>query len=548
MSMNTAHQNRWFRPAPRLLEADRAVGKSYWKTAGVFSAVVALATLAPSASMAQHLRRLPPVSPVLDDASHTGDVRLASHIEPVEFDSAPATQTVRASSIVPPSIVSEEFLSRRADHVQTIDLANALALGGASSLQVELARERVIESQSKLLEARAFWLPSLRFGLGYTRHDGQIQETQGPVIQSGRNSLFVGGGAGLGNAPLLGGAGGPPRLFVNLSLSDAFFAPLAAARMLDASDAAESATLNDELLAVAEAYFELVGAHGRRANAATALQAADQMVRLTTLFEREGAGSQAEVDRATAERTHWQLAVEDADRSANARSAELARLLSLDAGIVLVPAEDQVAPVTVVSLQMPREALIAQGLTARPEMAEHQWLVAAALEQMRQEYWRPWLPNVQVGASGGSFGGGPANTFANQRGRGDVELLAIWELQNMGLGNRALRQQQSSHVRAAETEAELMRDQIIAQIVTAAGDVESFRRQTDLAQQGIIAAEASYRRNESRVREAEGLPLELLQSIRARAAAHDDYTHAATSYSRAQYQLLRALGQPPDVP
>ena len=84
-------------------------------------------------------------------------------------------------------------------------------------------------------------------------------------------------------------------------------------------------------------------------------------------------------------------------------------------------------------------------------------------------------------------------------------------------------------------------------VVTAAADAASYGEQIEVALAGVSAANDSYRRNLDRIREGEGLPIELLQAIRARGAAQDAYTKATTSYNRAQYNLLRALGQPPEA-
>ncbi|MCH2401109.1 MAG: hypothetical protein MK364_18480, partial [Pirellulales bacterium] len=88
---------------------------------------------------------------------------------------------------------------------QVIDLASALAMGGANHLQIALARERVVQAHSDLITAQALRLPSLQFGVGWNKHDGRLQETQGNVLEVSRNSLFVGGGLGLGNAPPIAG-------------------------------------------------------------------------------------------------------------------------------------------------------------------------------------------------------------------------------------------------------------------------------------------------------------------------------------------------------
>ena len=500
------------------------------------------------------VQRIPPVTgshlPALQQVAHRADG------DPREWTRGAFRPAVLPldeprGSVLPgelPPVSPEEIEAALANMQMPIDLANALALAGASSLQIRLARERVIEAQANYLGAKANWLPSLRFGLGYNRHNGRIQATNGQVIEASRNSLFVGGGAGLGDVPLNGGAGGPPRLFVSLSLADAYFAPKVANRLVGAAGAAARATLNDEMLAAAEAYYDLAEIHGLLANALAARKAAGQMHQLTSLFAQEGNGSLAEVDRAQTELTFWDQAVNEASRQTNVASAKLARLLRLDPNLILVPVETKITPVEVIPSDIPRHELVAQGMAGRPELAQYRWLVGAAHGRLKQERWRPWLPNLHVGASGGTFGGGQSGAFTNQSGRDDLDLLAVWEWRNMGLGNAALQRNRGSQVRQANYQVKLIGDQIAEQIVAASGDVSNYREQIDITLAGVGASQNSYRRNLHRIEQAEGIPLELLQAIRARNAAQDAYTKATSDYNRAQYRLLRAIGQPPVEP
>ena len=429
-----------------------------------------------------------------------------------------------------------------------IDLANALAMGGAGHLQIQLARQRVIEAQTRLLESKALCLPSLRFGVGWNRHEGRIQATNGDIVEVSRNSQFVGVGAGWGTAPLAGGSGGPLRLMVNLSLSDAIFEKRVSAWLVDAEFSGESATVNDSLLDIAVAYFNLLEAHGLLANTRVGLGAADEMINMTTAFAREGAGAQSEVDRATTERAFWQQSVEDAQRRTVAASAELIRLLRLDPTGELTPAETVVVPLELVDPDIPVQELIRLALAGRPELAQHQSIVQARLMQWNQEHWRPWLPHLQAGISAGTFGGGQGSTFADDAGRSDLDLLAVWEVRNLGIGNIARNGRRASQMRQAQIQAEWLQDQIVAQTVTAASDVASYRRQIDTAEGRIAAAGESYRLNAERVSQGEGLPIELLQAIRAQTSALDAYTRAVAEYNRAQYRLLRSLGRPPEAP
>ena len=506
------------------------------------------------------IRRLPPVEAAPPGNAPAGTIRLVTlnADAPSPGDKAPT----RPPELLPAQARAAAPARTQANKRNTpestqaaaqpnekypIDLANALALGGAGAVQIQLAREKVIEAESDLLAAKALWLPNLRVGLGYNKHDGRIQATPGQVIEANRNSLFVGGGAGLGNAPLTGGAGGPPRLMVNLSLADAAFEPLVACQLLQAQEAAADAAFNNTLLAIATGYYDLVEAHGRLANARAGLKAAERMLSLAQKFERQGFSSKTEISRAETELGRWRETTHDAQRRTVAASAELVRLLRLDPQLKLVPVESKVLPVEVIDDALPLAQLLEQGWANRPEMAQHEALVDAAIFRNNQEHWRPWLPSVQAGASAGSFGGGPSTTFPSSASRSDVDLLAVWEVRNLGFGTAAMRRREASQMRQAEHRQQLVRDHVAAEIVTARGDVTSFHRQIRAATAAVAAAARSYDLNEKRIRQGEGHPLELLQAIRARGEAQDNYTAAVANYNRAQYRLLRALGHEPAV-
>ncbi len=423
-----------------------------------------------------------------------------------------------------------------------IDLSNALGIGGADSLQIRLARTRLFEAQADHLAAKTLWLPSLRLGVGYNKHDGRLQETEGNVLEINRNSLFYGGGLGLGQMPLAGAASGPSRLMVNLSLADAIFKPRAACQEVASYSAAARAAQNDALTQIAVAYHQLVEAYGLLAAAEEAESLAGKMVAQIKKFERQGFSSQTEISRAQVNLAQWQRTVADAQRMATVRSAELARQLRLPPQVQLAPAEEFVLPVDYVDGSNDVEAMIALAVRSRPEITQFAAMREAACWRVKEERWRPWIPHVQVGASTGGFGGGPSTTFPGSAGRSDVDLLAVWELQNMGAGNVALQRQRRGQLHQRVLELEAVRDRIAAEVVAAAADVDGYRRQVDIAHDAIAIAQQSYELNDQRIRESEGLPIELLQSIAALADAQTTYAQAAANYNQAQYRLMGAMG------
>lgn len=459
---------------------------------------------------------------------------VAALIEPL----SPGPPDARGFDAKPPTATPLE--------VFPIDLANALSLGGVSDLHVRIARSRVYEAQADYLAAKANWLPSLRFAVAYNNHAGRLQETEGNVIEVSRNSLFVGGGIGpAGGGPLTAGAGGPPRMFVSWSLADAAFDPLVARQFVGAAGAQSSAALNNALLAISTAYFDLVEAHGVLANARLGEKAVSELAERLGAFRDAGLGAAMESERIQIELANRRREVAESRRRAIASSVSLARLLRLPPQVRLTPIEEVVLPCDFVEAEEPVAALIARGIAKRPELRRFRWLTQAACWRVKQERMRPWLPSLHLGASGGAFGGGTGDDLTNTDGRTDVDMIAVWELQNLGVGKVAAVRQRRSQLHQMHLEMVAVREQIAAEIATAAADALSYRQQTELARRSVLLAEQAYKHDGDLVQQGEAEPRVLLGSIRTLGEAFDAHTHAAADYNRAQYRLLHAIGDTP---
>ena len=159
--------------------------------------------------------------------------------------------------------------------IQPIDLANALRLAGARDLDIATARQQVLQSLGDLDQARGLWLPSLFTGPTYYRLDGQVQAINGQVQTVDRGSLFLGTTASLANsfpaAPP--GSGFPPLNGLSgvLRFSDAIYGVRVVRRVIAANEAEVQVAINNALLAVSEAYFDLQLAAGTLAIAREAV-------------------------------------------------------------------------------------------------------------------------------------------------------------------------------------------------------------------------------------------------------------------------------------
>lgn len=428
-----------------------------------------------------------------------------------------------------------------------IDLATVLQLAGASNPQIKLARERVCEALARLKVAQVQWIPSLNVGVGYNHHDGRIQETTGRVLEVSRSSLFAGGGAVIDRAPVAGGSSGPLRLAVDLSLSDAFFDPLAARQNVRAVAAARNSRFNDILLQTVVAYLELSRAQSQMAIALNSENNARELLRLTQAQEKADVGLRADVERARTEVAARERQALVAEESLGVVSARLVQLLSLDPCLTLVIQDVHPVPLEIFSPNVCLGDLISQGIASRPERFEACARVQETYERQRQEDFRPWLPNVHVGYSGGTFAGGGGSFIGNNGSRGDLDVLAVWQLRNAGLGTQALRAGAASRHRQARLNECATRDQIAAEVSAAVHQVKSRRRQVDVTYRRVVAAAAALPLNFRGIVGRQLRAIEAQQAIQSLDDAFNGHLDAIVGFNQAQFHLLRAVGTPPDA-
>ncbi len=476
-------------------------------------------------------------------------IRVVRTARPAAGDAQAATERLPAptddvapQSTNPPPIPALE----RSEKACPIDLPTALRLAGGNNLQIALAIERVNEARARFVGAKALWLPSLNGGVGYNQHNGRIQATSGEILEVRRGSVFAGGGAAVGNFPLTGGSGGPLRLAVDLSLTDALFEPLAARQVVRAAGANRASTFNDVLLQAAVAYEELVRAHGQLAIAEETVTNAKELDRLTNARWKSGVGLPADAHRAQAELALRRRQVFQAQERVGLASAELVLLLRLDPSVIVYADEDRPLPLCLVPKELPLPELIAQGVASRPEVGQALAMVGETSARVRQEYWRPLLPNLHVGFSAGTFAGGRGSTIATDGSRSDLDVLAIWQLRNLGIGTASLRRQTESRHRQAHLAAAYVRDQVAAEVASAYHRVRSRLQQIEEARRRVEAAAKALPLNFKGILGGQLRAIEAQQAIGALDAASRGYLDAVIDYNQAQFGLLRAIGTPPD--
>ena len=110
-----------------------------------------------------------------------------------------------------------------------IDLPTALRLAGAQNLDVQIARERLREARANHEQAQMQFFPWISPGLGYKRHDGNIQDVTGNVFDASKQSYTLGA-----------------SLNAQLDLGDAIYKSLVACQLARAAGEALEARLGEK--------------------------------------------------------------------------------------------------------------------------------------------------------------------------------------------------------------------------------------------------------------------------------------------------------------
>ena len=455
----------------------------------------------------------------------------------------PSNRVIAASSL---TLVEAELTQAQLesevdiDGTQSIDLTTALMMTTGNNPQIAFAKARIEEALSQVDRANALKLPSLRAGVNYNKHEGRIQDVAGSVIETSRGSFYSGLGA---NAV---GAGSPavPGLVSQFHFADAIYQPRIAQRAACARQAGALATTNDQLLAAALAYNELLRAEQDLAVVTEIVWKADQLSNTTAEFAKAGQGLASDHDRARTElslRRNEQVRAEEVALVASARLAEIIRW---DNSLRLVPSELQIVPIELVNASESSQELIAQALSHRPELAESRHLVGEAVERLKRERNAPLVPSVLLAASYGGLGGGLGSSLTNYGDRFDADAVAYWELRQLGMGEQAARREARSRITQARAREIATMDRIAREVGESKAQVQSRKRQIEITQDAVEAAEDSFEKNWDRIRNGQGLPIEVLQAIQALATARREYVRSVADYNQAQFTLQRSLGWP----
>jgi outer membrane protein TolC len=317
---------------------------------------------------------------------------------------------------------------------------------------------------------------------------------------------------------------------------------------------------------VAEAYFNVQQARGQLAGVDDSVAKSQDLVRRAAALGKDLAAP-VEVDRTRTQLADLEQAAASAREQWRSASADLTRALRLAPGAIVIPLEPPFLQVTLISPREPVDNLIPIGLMSRPELASQQALVQATLARLKAERLRPLIPSVVLqgdavpAAPGGYLMGGIYGSDLNGKGNGwtgrlDPSVQVLWELRNMGLGNRALVHERQAETQQATIELFRIQDRVASEVVQAQAQVESAAVRVTKAETGLKEAQINFAGNLRGISETTRFgdmltlvirPQEAVAALDQLNRAYGNYFTAANDYNRSQFRLFRAMGYPANI-
>jgi len=407
-----------------------------------------------------------------------------------------------------------------------IDLPTTLQLAGAQNLDVQLARERLRETEGERKSASERFFPWIAPGITYHRRDGVAQAVPAGTISDAHFQSYSPG----------------VTLAAQVDIGDALYRSLAAKQLVRASSQALETQRQDTLLNAARSYFELAKARGLVDVASNAVSVSGNYQDQLHVAVDAGLAFKGDELRVQTQTRQYQMSLRQAAEQQRVAAVELARILHLDPRVELVPLDTGLSRLTLFATNTPAGELVERALNQRPELKENQALVQAAQHTRKGAVYGPLIPSLYAQVFGGGLGGGPDGGPENFGAEGDYLVGLSWRLGPGGLFDPGRVQTAKSQLAQAELNGSKLKDTIAAEVVAGLTRLQSLADQIALADEKLSSATETFRVTHERKQFGVGIVLEDIQAQQELERARADYLSVLAEYNKAQYILSRAVG------
>ena len=428
-------------------------------------------------------------------------------------------------SVVPAQVLAPLSIGNT-NKVYLIDLPTVLRLANAQNLDIQLARERLKEAKANHESAVELFFPWISPGVVYRRHENQIQDVVGNIIDADKQSYSVGG-----------------ALTAQVDLGDAVYKSLAAQQLIDAADHALESQRQDSTLAAAQGYYDL-------AKAKVTVDVFDEALHISQDYQKQlhdavgiGIAFKGDELRVQTQTERYRITQRQALEQQRVAAARLAQTLHLEASVELVPQDADLVPLALVDTRVPLDSLVQQALDSRPELKQSQALVTAARDAKNGTVYGPLIPTIGAQAFAGGLGGGKNNSTGNFGQSEDYFVGLGWRIGPGGLFDVGRVHASKARLETARLSGAKIKDEITRQVVESHVRTQSLQDQLAATKQNLATASETLRLTRERKQFGVGVVLEDLQAQQELTRARADYLTVIAEYNKAQYALGKAIGR-----
>ncbi|MDB6026958.1 MAG: Outer rane efflux protein [Verrucomicrobiales bacterium] len=408
----------------------------------------------------------------------------------------------------------------------SIDLPTVLRLAGAQNIDVQIAREKLTEAQVAEEQARQHFYPWIAPGIGYRRHEGQIQDVSGNMFRADKQSYNLGA-----------------TVNAQLDLGDAIYKTLAAKQLTKAAGHALASQQLQSVSLAAQNYFEL-------AKAEALIRTTEEAMRVSENYEEQvqhavegGVAFAGDKLRVAVQTGKFRFALEQARAQKRLASARLAEVLRLKISEELSAIESDVAPLTLIETNFTLNGMVQKAFTNRPELKGSRALVSAAEENKKAATRGVWIPTLGAQAFAGGLGGGKDSAMGNFSDTADFSATVSWRVGPGGILDSTRVDASKSQLQSAKLRSEKILQQIEREVIEAAVQVQSLGQLVESARAIMKSATENVRLTTQRKEFAVGIVFEVVQAQQDLARAKMDYFSTVADFNKAQYALAAATGQ-----
>ena len=405
--------------------------------------------------------------------------------------------------------------------VTAINLESVLKLGGANSLTIQKYKQKEILALTNVAKAQEWWLPSFYAGTSFHQLWGNAMNAPGEILTDINRQNF---GVGLG-------------INAQWDFGDGVFKVDAAELKVKAAEYKTQAEQNKAILQIINTYYDFLAAQLYYSAYQELVVGVDTIiVQIQTQVEAD-LRYESELLLAKSNLNHLKVEMLNAKIQFDSKSVELVKLLNLDPSTSLVAADAFLAPLELVDVN--NNIVMGDAVyESRPDFLYLEQLMLSTQAEKKTTTKGLWLPELRVGTHGSYFGG----VFSPLNPTGIINAGLIWEVPLGRLAKKGSLKQFDAQIALQETDMELNKAEINAEIVNSRNLIQTIQRQTKLAEEGSKLAEEALKQSIARQELRTVLPVEIVQAQEIYIKSKLDYLKSVASYNKAQYAYFVATG------